>query len=97
MEPAAMNFNMFMDKGKLATNGSNFTKWVLNLRILRNASQKGYVLDAPLGNLPAEDAPDEENNVFLTRKEDHGLVHCGILYGLEQELRKHFENNNFFG
>jgi hypothetical protein len=87
---------MFMDKEKLATNGSNFTNWALNLRILLNASQKGYVLEAPLGNLYAEDAPDEEKNVFLTRKKDHSLVHYGILYGLEPELRKHFENSNAY-
>jgi hypothetical protein len=54
------------------------------------------VLEAALGNPPAEDAPDEEKNVFLTRKEDHNLVHCGILYGLEPELRKYFKNNNAF-
>jgi hypothetical protein len=75
MAPPALNFNMFMEKEKLATNGSNFTNWALNLRILLNASQKGYALEAPLGNPPAEDAPDEEKNVFLTCKEDHSLVH----------------------
>jgi hypothetical protein len=66
------------------------------LRILLNASQKSYVLEAPLGNPPAEDAPNEEKNIFLTCKEDHSLVHCGILYGLEPKLRKHFENNNAY-
>jgi hypothetical protein len=96
MAPPALNFNAFMEKEKLATNGSNFTNWALNLRILLNASQKGYVLEAPLGNPPAEDAPDEEKNVFLTCKEDHRLVHCGILYGLEPELRKRFENSNAY-
>jgi hypothetical protein len=96
MAPPALNFNAFMEKEKLATNGSNFTNWALNLRILLNASQKGYVLEAPLGNPPAEDAPGEEKNIFLTRKEDHSLVHCGILYGLEPELRKHFENSNAY-
>jgi hypothetical protein len=53
-----------MEKEKLATNGSNFTNWALNLRILLNASQKGYVLEAPLGNPPTEDAPNEEK-MFL--------------------------------
>jgi hypothetical protein len=85
-----------MEKEKLATNGSNFTNWTLNLRILLNASQKGYVLEALLGNPPAEDAPDEEKNVFLTRKEDHSLVHCGILYGLESQLQKCFKNSNAY-
>jgi hypothetical protein len=60
--------------------------WALNLRILLNAALKSYVLEAPLGAPPAEDDSDEGENVFLTRKEDHSLVHCGILYGLEPEL-----------
>jgi hypothetical protein len=64
MAPPALNFNAFMEKEKLATNNSNFTNWALNLRILLNASQMGYMLEAPLGNPPAEDAPDEEKNVF---------------------------------
>jgi hypothetical protein len=96
MAPPAFNFNMFMEKEKLATNGSNFTNWALNPRILLNAAQKSYVLEAPMGTPPADDASDEEKNVFLTRKEDHGLAHCGILYGLEPELRKHFEHINAF-
>src|SRR3954465_718933 len=45
---------------------------------------------------PFEDAPDEEKNVYQTRQEDHNLVHYGILYGLEPELRKRFENGNAF-
>ena len=86
MAPPAFNFNMFMEKEKLANNGSNFTNWALNLRILLTACQKLYVLDAPLGAPPADDAPDDVKNVFLTQKEDHSVVHCGILYGLEPEL-----------
>ena len=96
MAPPAFNFNMFMEKEKLATNGSNFTNWAMNLRILLTAAQKQYVLDAPLGQPPPEDAPDELKNVFITRQEDHTMVHCGILYGLEPELRKRFENSNAY-
>src|SRR4051812_24164590 len=96
MAPPAFNFNVFMEKEKLATNGSNFTEWAMNLRILLSAAQKQYVLEAPLGPQPFEDAPDEEKNVYQTRQEDQNLVHCGILYGLEPELRKRFENNTTY-
>jgi hypothetical protein len=67
MAPHAFIFNLFMEEEKLATNGRNFTNWALILRILPNAAQKSYVLEAPLGTPPAEDAPDEEKNVFITR------------------------------
>ena len=60
MAPPAFNFNVFMEKEKLAANGSNFTNWAMNLRILHTAAQKQYVLEAPLGPPPAPDAPDEE-------------------------------------
>src|SRR3954470_24653374 len=96
MAPPAFNFNVFMEKEKLATNGSNFTEWAINLRILLSAAEKQYVLEAPLGPRPLDDSPDEEKNVYLTRQEDHNLVHCGILYGLEPELRKRFEKNTAY-
>jgi hypothetical protein len=57
---------MFMEKEKLATHGSKFTNWALNLRILLNASQRSYVLEAPLGAPPADDASDEEKMIFHT-------------------------------
>src|SRR4051812_20381285 len=96
MAPPAFNFNVFMEKEKLATSGNNFTEWAMNLRILLFAAQKQYMLEASLGPPPFDDAPDEEKNVYQTRQEDHNLVHCGILYGIDPELRKRFENGNAF-
>ena len=61
MAPPAFNFNVFMEKEKLAMNGSNFTNWAMNLRILLSAAQKKYVLDAPLG-------PPHQLLMPLTRK-----------------------------
>jgi len=74
MAPPALNFNAFLDKEKLKTNGSNFADWHNNLRIILNAAQKGYVLDATLGNAPDADASEDERNVFQSRKEDHQVV-----------------------
>jgi hypothetical protein len=50
MAPPAINFNAFLEKEKLKNTGSNFTDWFRNLRIVLNAGQKTYVLDAPLGD-----------------------------------------------
>ena len=49
-----MNFNAFLEKAKLKDDGSNYTDWVRNLRIILIAAapQKNYVLDAPLGDKP---------------------------------------------
>ena len=43
-----LNFNAFLEKAKLKDDGSNYTEWVRNLRIILIAAQKNYVLEAPL-------------------------------------------------
>ena len=54
-----LNFNAFLEKTKLKDDGSNYTDWVHNLRIILIAAQKNYVLEAPLGDKPAAGAmPD---------------------------------------
>ena len=44
-----LNFNAFLEKAKLKDDGSNYTDWVRNLRIILIAAQKNYVLEALLG------------------------------------------------
>ena len=44
-----LNFNVFLEKAKLKDDGSNYTDWVRNLRIILIVAQKNYVLNAPLG------------------------------------------------
>ena len=48
----ALNFNAFLEKTKLKDDGSNYTDWVRNLRIILIAARKAYVLDALLGEAP---------------------------------------------
>ncbi|KAK1663647.1 hypothetical protein QYE76_051806 [Lolium multiflorum] len=59
-----INFNQFLEKEKLKSNGSNFTV----VRIFLNGGNLQYVLDAPLGDPPAETETDEVKNVYATRK-----------------------------
>ena len=47
-----LNFNAFLEKEKLKDDGSNYTDWVRNLRIILIAAQKNYALEAPLGDGP---------------------------------------------
>ena len=47
-----LNFNAFLEKAKLKYDGSNYTDWVRNFRIILIAAQKNHVLDAPLGDGP---------------------------------------------
>ena len=59
-----LNFNVFLEKAKLKDDGSNYTDWVHNLRIILIAAQNNYVLEAPLGARPAADATDDVKNVW---------------------------------
>ena len=58
-----LNFNVFLEKAKLKDDGSNYTDWVRNLRIMLIAAQKNYVPEAPLGAKPAAGATPDVMNV----------------------------------
>ena len=55
---------MFLEKIVLKDDGSNYTDWVHNLRIILIAAQKNYVLDAPLGERPTAGADVVVLNVW---------------------------------
>ena len=68
-----LNFNVFLEKAKLKDDGSNYTDWVRNLRIILIAAQKNYVLEA-LGARPAADATDDVKNVWQSKTDDYSIV-----------------------
>ena len=80
-----LNFNAFLDKAKLKDDGSNYTDWVRNLRIILIAAQKNYVLEAPLGVPPAPATADIVN-AWQSRVDDYSIAQCAMLYGLEPGL-----------
>ena len=49
-----LNFNAFLEKAKLKDDGSNYTDWVRNLRIILIAAQKNYVVEALSVSKPAD-------------------------------------------
>ena len=85
-----LNFNTFLEKAKLKDDGSNYTEWVHNLRIILIAAQKNYILEAPLGAKPAAGASDVMN-VWQSKADDYSIVQCAMLYGLEPRLQQSFE------
>ncbi|KAK1603652.1 hypothetical protein QYE76_027325 [Lolium multiflorum] len=89
-----INFNQFLEKEKLKSNGSNFTDWFRHVRIFLNGGNLQYVLDAPLGDPPAETETDEVKVVYETRKTRYSQVQCAILCSLESDLQKRFEHHD---
>ena len=89
-----INFNQFLEKEKLKSNGSNFTDWFRHVRIFLSGGNLQYVLDAPLGDPPAETETDEVKAVYATRKTRYSQVQCAILCSLESDLQKRFEHHD---
>ena len=90
-----MNFNAFLEKTKLKDDGSNYTYWVRNLRIILIATKKAYVLEAPLGEAPVP-ANRYIMNAWQSHANDYSLVQCGMLYSLELGLQKGFEQHEAY-
>src|SRR3954469_19857089 len=87
----SFNLGSFLEKDKLKTDGSNFTNSFCTLRILLVPLKMAYILEAALGDAPAEDASQDEKNVYLSKTDDYNLVYSGFLYFMEAELQKRFE------
>ena len=85
-----MNFNAFLEKAKLKDDGSNYTDWVRNFRIILIAAQKNYIMEAPLGDKPTP-ATTDIVNAWQSRVDDYSIVQCAMLYGLEPGLQRCFE------
>ena len=74
MAHVVLNFNAFLEKTKLKDDGSNYTNWVHNLRIILIAAKKAYVLDAPL-HVPTPLASSlDVVNIRQTRSDDYLIV-----------------------
>ena len=62
---------MFLEKTKLKDDSSNDVR---DLRIILNAAQKNYVLDAPLGDRPIAGADADIMNIWQARYDDYLIV-----------------------
>ena len=69
-----LNFNAFLEKAKLKDDGSNYTDWVRNVRIILIAAQKNCILEAPLHARPTAGADADVMNVWQARSDDYSLV-----------------------
>ena len=65
---------MFLEKNKLKDDSSNDADWVHDLRIILIATQRNYVLDAPLGDRPIAGADADVMNGWQARYDDYLIV-----------------------
>ena len=92
MAKSNFNFNVFAEKEKLRNNGSNFTNWFRNLRIILSSGQKDYVLENALGDAPDATAPADEKVVYQSCKDDYGVIKSTMLFAMESDLQNRFED-----
>ena len=91
MAKSNFNFNIFAEKEKLKNNGSNFTNWFRNLRIILAGGQKDYVLEKALGDALATDVPADKKVVYQSRRDDYGVIKSTMLFPMESYLQNRFE------
>ena len=91
-----LNFNAFLEKANLKDDGSNYTDWDRNLRIILIAAQKNYVLEAPLGDKPTAGATSDVLNTWQSKADDYSIVQCAMIYGLEPGLQRCFERHGAY-
>ena len=91
MSRPTFNLGLFLEKEKLKTNGSNFMSGFHNLRILLTPHKVGYVIEAAIGDAPADDASEDEKKVYQSKVDDSSFVQSGMLYAMEPDLQKRFE------
>ena len=83
---------LILEKGKL--NGTNYADWIHNLRIVLRAEKKEDVLDTPLPDEPADNAPAAEKNAYKKACDADLEVSCLMLACMEPELQMQFDNNH---
>ena len=81
-----------LEKDKL--NGTNYTDWIRNLRIVLRADKKEDVLDTPLPEEPADDAPAAIKNAYKKACDANLEVSCLMLACMQPELQMQFETNH---
>ena len=81
-----MSLWSILEKDKL--NGTNFLDWYRNLRIVLKKERKEYILDQPIPEEPAANAPRAQKDAYSKHCNDSVDVTCLMLGCMESELQK---------
>ena len=94
MAPNNQSFTLrsILEKDKL--NGTNYADWIRNLRIVLRAEKKEEILDTPLLEEPANNAPAVEKNAYKRACDADLKVSCLMLACMETNLQLQFDNNH---
>ena len=79
-----------LEKDKL--NGTNFTNWYRNLRIVLKQEKKDHVLDTPLPDEPDDNATAAVMNAHRKARDESTEISCLMLAHMEPYLQQQFED-----
>ena len=79
-----------LEKYKL--NGTNFTNWYRNLRIVLKQEKKEHVLDNPIQDEPADEETATVRNAYRRTRDESTEISCLMLAHMEPDLQQQFEN-----
>ena len=79
-----MSLRSILEKDKL--NGTNFLDWYKNLRIVLRQERKEYILEQPILEDPAANAPRAQKDAYTKHANDSVDVTCLMLGCMESEL-----------
>ena len=83
-----------LEKDKL--NGTNYSDWVRNLRIVLRAEKKETVLDTPIPDEPVDNATAALKNAYKKACDESLEVSCLMLACMEPDLQKQFEDQEAY-
>ncbi|KAK8590170.1 hypothetical protein V6N12_024552 [Hibiscus sabdariffa] len=86
----SISLRSLLEKEKL--NGINFLDWFRNLRIVLKQERKEYVIEEPIPDEPAANAPRADKHKFKKHMDDMVDVRCLMLATMNSELQKQHEN-----
>ena len=81
-----MSLRSILEKDKL--NGTNFLDWYRNLRIVLKQERKEYILDQPVPDEPAANAPKAQKDAYSKHLNDSIDVTCLMLGCMDSNLQK---------
>ncbi|KAK8980543.1 hypothetical protein V6N11_074154 [Hibiscus sabdariffa] len=86
----SISLRSLLEKEKL--NGINFLDWFRNLRIVLKQERKEYIIEEPVPDEPAANAPRADKDKFKKHMDDMVDVGCLMLATMNSELQKQHEN-----
>ena len=90
--PAQPNFALKSSLEKDKLNGTNFTVWYRNLRIVLKHGKKEHVLEDPLLEEPADNANATTKIAYQKLVDEWTEIRCLMLACMVPDLQQHFEN-----